>query len=75
AELKSISIGTNTKYLTLGLFKGIKLIVPQVKKQKQFAEVASTFKIINEKQQQSETEINSLFDCLMQKAFNGELVN
>jgi len=73
-ELKYRSLGTNTKYLTLGILKDIELIIPPSKEQQKFAAIVEHVEKLKEKQQKSKEEINQLFDSLMQKAFNGELV-
>lgn len=73
-ELKTISIGTNTKYLTLGLMKNIKLVVPRPELQEAFSEVVKKVERIKNKQLESAQEIDILFNSLMSKAFKGELV-
>lgn len=72
-ELKRISIGTNTKYLTLGIMRLIELIVPPLELQKRFEKFVKKIELIKSKQKKSTEEINTLFDALMQKAFKGEL--
>ena len=73
SELKSLSIGTNTKYLTLGIMKGIKLITPSISLQNQFTSIVEKIDSIKEQQSQSTQDINNLFNALMQKAFKGEI--
>ncbi|MEI7961125.1 MAG: restriction endonuclease subunit S [archaeon] len=68
-ELKSISFGTNTKYLTLGLLKNVKLTVPSIEVQKKFSDFVKVHKDTYSKQTQTEEEINNVFDALMQKSF------
>gem|GEM_PF-1669120 len=74
-ELKTKSIGTNTKYLTLGILRGIKIIQPPIELQNKFAEIVEKIEKLKENQKQTEEEINNLFNVLMQKAFKGELVS
>jgi len=73
-ELRSRSIGTNTKYLTLGILKWINLIVPPIELQNKFAEIVKQVEKMREYQKQSGQQIEDLFNALMQKAFRGELV-
>jgi type I restriction enzyme S subunit len=55
--------------------KNISLIVPPIELQKQFAEMVKKIESLKEKQKQSTGDINTLFDALIQNAFNGKLVN
>jgi len=73
-ELRSRSIGTNTKYLTLGILKWINLIVPPIELQNKFAEIVKQVEKMKEYQKKSQQQIEDLFNALMQKAFRGELV-
>ena len=73
-ELRKISIGTNTKYLTLGLLKDIKIPIPQTKLQEKFALIVKEIEKLKEKQNKSKIEMDELFNSLMQKAFSGELI-
>ena len=54
--------------------KTIKLVVPNTEFQKEFENLVLHIESIKEHQTQSTKEINTLFDALMQKAFNGELI-
>ena len=69
AELKSISIGTNTKYLTLGLMKNIKFMMPATDLQIKFAKIVKQIKKIGLKHKNSQQSIENLFDVLIQDAF------
>jgi type I restriction enzyme, S subunit len=73
-ELKHKSLGTNTKYLTLGILKDIMIIIPSSEKQQKFASIVEEVEKLKEKQKKSKEEINLMFDSLMKQAFNGELV-
>ncbi|MBS3081321.1 restriction endonuclease subunit S [Candidatus Pacearchaeota archaeon] len=73
-ELQRKSIGTNTKYLTLGILKSLKIPHPPLPLQQTFASMVEHVEKLKEKQNQSLKEIEQLFNALMQKAFNGELV-
>ena len=50
------------------------IIIPPISLQNQFASLVEKIESIKEHQTQSTEEINTLFDALMQKAFNGELI-
>jgi len=72
-ELRRISIGTNTKYLTLGLFKGIKIPLPPPLLQQKFAKIVEHVEGLKENVKRTKQNSEELFDNLMQKAFRGEL--
>ena len=73
-ELKDKSIGTNTKYLTLNILKGINLIEPNYELQNKFEKIIKHVEILKTHQLQSKQEIDNLYNTLMQKAFKGELI-
>lgn len=73
-ELQNKSIGTNTKYLTLGILRDIKMICPPVPLQKKFAFIVKEVEAMKEQQKHSKNQIDKLFNALMQKAFKGELI-
>lgn len=52
----------------------MQLIFPPLSLQQQFAEIVNKVEALKEKQKQSEQELENLFQSLMQKAFNGELM-
>jgi len=54
--------------------KILKIPLPDIKMQKIFAERVKKMEPIHIKQKKCLSDINQLFDALMQKAFNGELV-
>ncbi len=55
--------------------KSIEIIVPNISLQQQFAELVQKTETLKEKQNQSEIELDNLFNSLMQKAFNSQLVH
>lgn len=59
--------------LTVDKLKRIKVVLPPLSLQQQFADIVNKTEALKEKQKQSEQELENLFQCLMQKAFNGEL--
>lgn len=61
------------KRVPASFFEKLKIAVPPIALQNQFASLVEKIESIKEKQTQSTEEINTLFDALMQKAFNGEL--
>lgn len=72
-ELRRISIGTNTKYLTLGLFKNIKIPLPPLPLQQKFANIVEKVEKMKENINKTKQNSEELFNSLMQKAFRGEL--
>ena len=50
------------------------IVLPPISLQNQFASIVEKIESIKQKQNQATSEINTLFDALMQKAFNGELI-
>ncbi|MBP1908378.1 restriction endonuclease subunit S [Methanolobus bombayensis] len=54
--------------------KMIEVILPDIELQTKFAAIVNKLKQTNEQQKKSSTEIDTLFNALMQKAFNGELI-
>lgn len=72
--LNTFSIGGAQSFLSLNNIKRIRIPVPPLSLQKQFAEIVNKTEALKEKQKQSEQELENLFQSLMQKAFKGELV-
>lgn len=72
-NLRSYSQGGNQKNLSVTLLKQIKIILPSIEKQNQFA--AFVEKIEKQKQilNDSLEELTDLFDSLMQDAFDGSI--
>ena len=73
-ELQNKSIGTNTKYLTLGILRNIKMICPPIVLQQKFAAIVEWVEALKSHQKHSKEQIDNLFGALMQKAFKGELI-
>jgi len=74
SEIVSKAKSTTLPILKKSLFEEIKIPVPPLSLQQQFAEIVNKTEGLKEKQKQSEQELENLFQSLMQKAFNGELV-
>ena len=72
-NLKIQNTGTSIPQLTVPMIKKNNVPVPPISLQNQFAYLVEKIESVKEKQTQSSKEINTLFDALMQKAFNGEL--
>ena len=62
------------KMANLSFIKTLEILIPPIPLQNQFASLVEKIESIKEHQTQSTEEINTLFDALMQKAFNGLLV-
>jgi type I restriction enzyme S subunit len=75
-RLKKITgIGGAQQFLSLAQIKSIKLLVPSLSLQLIFEEKINTLFTYVFKQKDSISLSNNLFDSLIQKAFNGELVS
>ncbi len=72
-ELKRISKGTNTKYLTLELLNRIRVPVPPIELQREFARRARVVEKLKTAQRASLGELDALFATLQHCAFRGEL--
>jgi len=66
--------GIGVPDLHLNMIKKILIPLPGIDIQNKFVNIVEKIEFLKEKQQSSTQEINILFDALMQKAFNGELV-
>jgi type I restriction enzyme S subunit len=71
--LKKSSIGSNTKYLTMGIFKRIDFEVPNLESQMIFDNLAKKTESLKQKMFTQSEELENQFQALMQKAFKGEL--
>ena len=66
--------GTTTfKFINLTQFKNIKLPLPPIELQKQFAQIVEEFEKKREEMQRTLEILESLFKLLQKKAFTGEL--
>lgn len=73
AELKRISKGTNTKYLTMELLNRIHVPVPPHELQLEFARQAVAVEKLKTAHRFSLSELDALFATLQHRAFRGEL--
>lgn len=76
-ESKIINLGSGSTFqaITTKQLRDLPITIPSVELQSQFASIVEKIESIKEKQNQTTGEINTLFDALMQKAFNGKLVS
>lgn len=72
-ELKRLSKGSSTKYLTLELLKRIRIPVPPVSLQGQFSSRMSSVNKIRSTLLASHSKFDTLFASLQHRAFRGEL--
>ena len=72
-DLKRLSKGTNTKYLTLGILNNIMIQVPGKQARKSFDRIIEKIDQYKTKQQNSNKMIDMNFNSLTQRAFRGEL--
>ena len=73
ANLKRVSKGSNTKYITLEIMGRTMLPVPTVSEQKQFVNFFNQVNNAKSSMQTCSLNASHLFDSLSQRAFNGEL--
>ena len=72
-ELKRVSLGTNTKYLTLTILKDIKIPLPIPTLQKKFAQWVTEIRELEAQETASRKRLDNLFQSMLHRAFNGEL--
>ncbi len=72
-ELKRLSLGTNTKYLTMGILTNIKIPLPDSTLQLEFAQRVAEIRELEAAQAASRQRLESLFQSMLHRAFNGEL--
>jgi len=72
-ELKRISKGTNTKYLTMELLNRIRVPAPPIDLQREFARRVVAVEKLKAAQRASLVEMDALFASLQYRAFRGEL--
>ncbi len=68
---KTMSVGVPK--LALFRIEELKLMLPPLWVQQEFADLVQKVEKLKEKQRQSETQLQNLFNSLMQRAFKGEL--
>jgi type I restriction enzyme S subunit len=73
AELKRMSKGTGTKYLTLELLNRIQIPVPPPELQDEFARRIGAVERLKLAQSESSAELSALFSSIQNRAFRGEL--
>jgi type I restriction enzyme S subunit len=66
--------GGTQKFIALGDIRNIPIPLPPLPLQQKFASIVEQVEKLKEKQKQSKEKIDEMFNSLMQKAFNGELV-
>ncbi len=72
-DLRQLGRGGNQPNLNIGLIKNYFIIYPPLELQNQFAEKIALIEKQKEIAQKELTETENLFNCLLQKAFKGEL--
>ena len=72
-EIFDKTYGIALKQINLRDVRLLKLIVPPLKLQNKFSDLVQKVENLKEKQKQSETELQNLFNSLMQRAFKGEI--
>ena len=72
-KLRQMSIGTNTKYLTLGILDTIKIPFPPLPLQEKFAKIVEQIEKMKEILKKTNNYSDELFNSLANKAFGGEL--
>jgi type I restriction enzyme, S subunit len=73
-ELWTIQAGASRQALNFKQVRDLRLYLPSIKEQEVFVGLVKTINKIREKQDFSMKEIEKLFESLLSKSFNGELV-
>ncbi len=73
-QLNRLSTGSTVKGIRQSEFRKIRLFVPPLKIQKRFVEIVKTIEKCQLLQQNQRSDVNYLYDSLMNKAFTGELI-
>ena len=73
-DLRRLGRGGNQPNLNAGLIKNYSVLFPSIELQNQFAEKITLIEQQKELAKQELKESDDLFNCLLQKAFKGELV-
>ena len=71
--LKNIANGTSTKFLKIGMLRGIKFALPPLTEQKRITERIQKAESIRDAAQESLRKIEELQASMLQKAFRGEI--
>jgi len=72
--LTKVAKGASYPAVTDKEVKNINILIPSVSLQQKFASIVQKVQTLKQKQHESETELDNLFNSLMQRAFKGELV-
>ena len=72
-ELKRLSKGTNTKYLTMGIFRDLKIPVPHIRAQMRFEKICEKTETHIEAMEREKKLSEMIFASLSQLAFRGDL--
>ncbi|MBC2404300.1 restriction endonuclease subunit S [Clostridium saccharobutylicum] len=72
---KSQQRGVRQKNLNLSMIKGLEILMPDLKRQNQFADFINQVDKLKFEMQKSLEEMENNFNSLMQRAFKGELFN
>jgi type I restriction enzyme S subunit len=72
-KLKYASKGSNTKYLTMTIFREMKILMPPVTKQQAFEERVKVLEATTLIHQRAAKTLDDLFSSLQQRAFRGDL--
>jgi restriction endonuclease S subunit len=75
AELKRISKGTNTKYLTLELLNNLHIPLPPPELQSKFADLSAGIESVKAAYSNHLRKLDTLFISLQHRAFSGELTS
>ena len=71
-EFKRLSLGTNTKYLTLGILKKVMISLPDAEQQHEFAMRMIEATSLKGAQAASHRQLDALFQSLLHNAFNDQ---
>ncbi len=73
-QLRGLTGDEQRSGLNLTILRNLEIPIPPISLQSQFASLVEKIESIKQKQTKSTADINTLFDALMQKAFQGELI-
>ncbi len=73
-QISSISSGCAQPQLPISSLKQLRIFIPNLPEQQKFVDLVQKVERLKEKQKQSETQLQNLFNSLMQRAFNRELL-
>ncbi len=74
SELRNLTGDNQRSGLNLTILRNLKIPLPPIPLQKEFASIVKHVEKLKENQKKSQEEIEHLFNALMQKAFQGELI-